>query len=395
MLILRLLRYLRGYVVFRASGGFVERFLNLLARERVPVWDGKKSGGAFIGSTYASSYKKLRAPARKTGVKLRLARKAGLPFKKKKYRRRTGLLVGAAVFCAFLFGMSRFIWRVDVAGNEEVPAEEIIVALDELGVAPGRLRSSIDVRACERQALLRLDRLSWIALNITGSAVHVEVKEIVQPPPMVDPKDPCNIVAKKSGQIVSMMVLAGEGLRSVGDTVLAGDILVSGITEDMYGQNLFRHARAKIIARVQEQLVVSVPLEQTRMAETGRVAARDHLLIFSWDLPLFWPGKIPAPFQLAREETPLAVFGRELPIRFLQERYTLLREEPVVYTEDEAKLLALESLALRQQSEFQNAEIIGKTAVGKVENGEFVITADYTVLMDICEERHIIVSNAQ
>lgn len=392
MFLLNFIRYLRGYVMFTVSGAFVERFLNLAARERIPIWDGHKRGDSFTGKTLASEYRKLRKHAKKTQVKLRVAEKSGAPFKRRQYRKRTGLLVGLGIFFVFVFLMSRFIWRVEVGGNERVAASDIIAVLEDIGVAPGALRASIDVRGVERRALLALDDMSWIALNIKGSTAYIEVRESDRKPAMIDPDMPCNIVAARSGQIMSMLVHSGQAVKAVGDTALEGDMLVSGITQDRLGQNLFKHARAQVIARVQHQIVVKVPLQQTKFIETGEVRYRRYVSIFGWDMPLFLPFKIPHPYHVDREKNMLTVSGEEMPCGILREKYVLMQEIPVTYTEDEAKLLALKELDLRQKAELTDAEILDKSAKGMLEGDSFVLIAEYVCTMDIAKERQILKS---
>lgn len=392
MFLLKLLRYLRGYVKFSATGAFVERFLNLAARDRIPIWDGRKRGDSFTGNTIASEYRKLRRHARKTHVKIRVTEKNGAPFKRHQYRRRTGLLVGLGIFLAFVFLMSRFIWRIEVGGNESVSEGEIIAVLEHIGVTTGKLRSSIDVRGAERRALLALDDLSWIALNIKGSAVHVEVRESDKKPEMIDPDMPCNIIAARSGQITSMLVHNGQAVKVIGDTVLEGDMIVSGITEDRLGQNLFKHARAQVIARVQHRITVKTPLNQTKFVETGEVRYRRFVHVLGWDLPLFLPIKIPQPYHVEREKSMLTISGEELPCGILREKYTLMQEVPVKYTEAEAKQLALNELSFRQRLELDGAEIIEQTSVGALENDSFVLVTDFVCTMDVAKEKQILKS---
>lgn len=392
MFLLKFIRYLRGYVKFRVQGTFIERFLNLAARDRIPIWDGVKRGDIYTGKTIAGAYRKLRRHAKKTSVRMRVVEKHGAPFTRRKYRKRTGLLVGFGIFLGFIFLMSRFIWRVEVSGNERVSESTIIAALENIGVTPGRLRSSIDVRGAERRALLALDDLSWIALNIRGSAVHVAVRESEPPPMMIDPKTPCNVVAARSGQIVSMIVYDGQRVKTLGDSVLEGDIIVSGITQDRLGQNLFKHARAKIVARVQHRITVETPLVQNEFVETGEIRSRRFLHVFNWDLPLFWPRKIPQPYHVERDTRMLTVSGTELPLGILSEKYFLMREDAVTHTEAEAKLLALKELSLRQKVELEKAEILDKTANGSLKDGVFTITADYVCIMDIANEKQILKS---
>lgn len=392
MFFLNLIRYLRGYVDFLVQGAFIERFINLTARDRVPIWDGRKRGESYTGKTIAGQYKRLRPLAKKAGVHIRVTGKHGAPFTRRKYRRRTGIVVGVCIFIAFIFVTSRFIWRVEVTGNERVSERQILSELEELGVIPGKLRSSINVRGVERRALIKLDELSWIALNIRGSAVHVVVREREPKPIMIDSGMPCNVVAARSGQIIEMVAYSGQRVKAVGDTAMEGDILVSGITEDRHGQNLFKHARARVVARVQHRIVVSVPLEQTHFVETGAIKKRNFLHLFEWDIPLFWPSKIPQPYHVEREKSMLKVGETELPVGIINEKYVLMREEPIAYTEDEAKHMGLTELNAKQKVELQDAEIIDKTATGMLNDGVFTITADYVCMMDIAEEREILMS---
>ncbi len=392
MFILNLLRFLRGYVRFVVKGIFVERFLNLAARDRIPIWGGNKRVDEFTGFTLASEYHKLRRHAKKSNVRMHVVEKNGAPFTRHKYRKRVGLLVGLGIFFVFMFIMSRFIWRIEVFGNNRVSESSIVAALEEIGVTPGKLRSSIDVRAAERRALLKLDDLAWIALNFDGSAVHVIVRESDALPPMIDPDTPCNVVALRSGQITSMLVYNGQAVKMIGDTVLEGDVIVSGITQDRVGQNLFKHARAQVMARVQHQIIVKTPLVQNKYVETGEVRYRRFLHVFGWDLPLFWPRKIPQPYHAEREKNMVFISGAELPIGILREKYTLMREEPVTYTEIEAKKLALNELAARQKAELGGAAILDKTAVGKLNDDNFTLIVDYVCQMDVAKEKEILKS---
>lgn len=392
MFLLNLVRYLRGYVEFIVTGAFVERFLNLAARERIPIWDGRKRGDSFTGKTLASEYHKLRKHAKKTHVKMHVSNKSGAPFKRRQYRKRTGLLTGFCIFLGFIFLMSCFIWRIEINGNSYTSEREIIAVLEEIGVTPGVLRSSIDVRGAERRVLLALDDLSWVALNIKGSAVHVEVRESDRKPVMIDPDMPCNIVASRSGQIISMVVHSGQAVKQIGDTALEGDMLVSGITQDRLGQNLFKHARAQVIAMVQHRIIIKVPLTQTEFVETGEVRIRRFVHVLGWDLPLFWPFKIPQPYHVERERNMLSISSEELPCGLFLEKYTLMQEVPVTYSEDEARILALKELDMRQKAELTDAEILDKSASGKLDGDVFILSADYVCKMDIASEKQILKS---
>jgi similar to stage IV sporulation protein len=391
--ILTFLRYLRGYVVFSIRGAYVERFFNLAARNGIPVWNTFRRGDVFYGKTFAKSYRKLHKHARATGVRLRVAKKSGVPFKRRKYRKRIGLLLGFEIFFAFILLTSQFIWRVEVNGNNRVAESEIVAALDELGIKPGTLKASVDVRGAERRLLLELDRLSWVALNITGSAAYIEVRENEPPPQMVDPSVPCNIVAARSGQILDMLVMNGQPIKNIGDAVLQNEIVVSGVTQTSLGQNSFKHARARVMAQVEHRIEINTPYDQLVFQETGEIATRKYLRVFGWDFPLYPPFKIPAPYHAEREFKPFTLFGNELFSGIFTERYHLMREVPVTYSGYEAKALALRELGALEKAELPGAEILSKNMFSRSDGETYTLVADYICIMDIAAEKPILLSD--
>ncbi|MDR2932224.1 MAG: sporulation protein YqfD [Oscillospiraceae bacterium] len=384
------MRYSRGYVVFTAAGDFVERFLNLAARDRIAIWDGHKTGDTYTGATDIKSYRKLRKHAKNAGVRLRISQKEGVPFQRYRYRKRKGLLVGLAIFAAFLFIMSRFIWRVEVSSTGGVPESTIVRALENIGVRPGVPRASIDVRDSERRALLLLHDLSWIALNIEGSIVHVEYSQSVAPPDMIDPNAPCNIIASASGQINALNIYDGQPLVALGDTVMKGDVIVSGITQDRLGQSLFRHAQAQVIARVTHTIEIEVPMQQTRYIETGDERGRNYLGVMGFEIPLFLPFKIPHPYHVERVREPVTLFSLETPVWTLRERYILMEEVPVTLSKEEARKQALLELAATEKVALEGAEIYDKKMGVTTQDGHYILHVEYDCAMDIAEEQEIL-----
>lgn len=395
MLLLDFGRYLRGYVRFTAKGPFVERFLNLAAKNRIPIWDGRKSGDTYTGCVDIKGYKQLRRHAKKARVQMRIVEKQGVPFKRYKYRHRHGLAAGAALFALFVFIMSLFIWRIEVGGNDTVPETKILQVLDSLSIRPGILRGSIDVRASENRALLLLHELSWIAINIEGSTIHVEVKESVATPEIIDPKKPCNIVAGADGQILALHTYDGQALVQVGDTVMKGDVIVSGVTQDRLGQNRFRHAQAQAIARTDYRIEIPVPLSQTSYTETGKVRRRNFLDIMGFDLPLFLPFPIPQPYYVQREENPVTLFSLGTPLTLLKEDYILMEGTPILLTEEEAQKQALAELAQAEELQLSKAEVHSRSLTAAVLDGVYILRADYQVSMDIAVENEILLDHSK
>ena len=392
MFLLRLIRYFRGSVRFKASGPFAERFVNLAARAGIPLWDFSRQGESFFATAYAAGYKKLRHIATKSGSKIRIQRKNGAPFVRQRYRNRLGLPAGIFVFTVFLFVMSSFIWRIEVNGLDTLPESRVLSAFEELGIRPGRLRAGIDVRDCERRALLKIPELAWVALNIDGSTATIEVSERVLPPVVIDAHDPCNIIAAKSGQITAMRVYEGQAMTEVGFAVQQGDLLISGITQDSFEKNLFRHARGEIIARTIHEIQLSVPLKQQQYIPTGEVKKRNFLELLGINLPLFLPSGISGFYHIERESSPLILFGAKLPIQLHRRRYNIMQQQELVLDDVAAKEQALRELAAIESLELAGAEILERSMSGFTENGHFNLTAVYDCIMDIGEQRKIAIS---
>ena len=94
MLIIKLIRFFTGYVSFSAHGGFCERFVNLCTLNRIPLWNMKRQSDTLFADTTVRGYKSIRQSAHRSGVKLKIVKKHGLPFLMEHNRRRRGILIG-------------------------------------------------------------------------------------------------------------------------------------------------------------------------------------------------------------------------------------------------------------------------------------------------------------
>ena len=137
MFILKFVRFVLGYVLFTATGGFPERFINLCTQHNIPLWDLKHLGDTVEGKTTVSGYKRIRPAARRSGVRVRISKKCGLPFLRERNKKHAGLLVGVALAALLLCILSTRIWTVRVEGNVQIHDEQILRAAKSLGVEGG------------------------------------------------------------------------------------------------------------------------------------------------------------------------------------------------------------------------------------------------------------------
>ena len=97
MSVISIIRFFRGTVRFSIRDGFLERFINLCAQNRVPVWEGRREGNRYTACTTLTGSRRLPELAQKAGVVLEPGRQGGAPVLLRRYRKRTGLFAGAAL----------------------------------------------------------------------------------------------------------------------------------------------------------------------------------------------------------------------------------------------------------------------------------------------------------
>lgn len=350
MFILSLIRFLRGYVSFIGKGGFPERFLNLCAREEIGVWNVKHSGGALTANVAAAEYHLLRPCAAKAGMKLSVSRRIGFSFLVYRYRKRVGVLVGAAVFVLILTFSSNFVWTIRVEGNDKTDASVILHTMEELGLRAGVMRSKIEINETELEALRRLSDLSWVSVNIRGSVATVEVRERTPAPEMLDESVACNVVAARDGCIVRIEAYEGNAKVRVGEAVVKGDLLISGVMESKLETTRFVHARGNIIASTSKKLEAEIPLVQERLTPTGQKKKKYSVELFGIRIPLYFSAPKGEEWQLSERENRLRLLGRDLPFAFFGSDYTQVEKVPFNLSTEEAKAQARQALNLQKQA---------------------------------------------
>ena len=288
MPLIRLLRRIRGFVRFSLRGGCPERVVTLAAREGVLVRDLHKTADGVSAYVDAKDYRKLRRHAKSNGCRMRVEKKFGLPFLFVRGRRRSGLIAGAVAAALLLALLSRSVWVMDVRGNSAVPEGEILYVLRRQGVYPGAFKSDIDLISAEQNALLELPELSWLAVNLRGSRASVEVRERTRAPEAVPLSSPCNIVAARGGTITRISAFNGDAVVKAGDSVAAGDLLVSGLTDELGAV----HAIAECIAEVPVKIDVFIPYVSVRREYTGETVKKTTLHLFNLNIPLSFFKKI-------------------------------------------------------------------------------------------------------
>lgn len=381
MFFIYLIRFLTGYVRFRAKGGFPERFINLCSKENVPLWDIGGGKGEMHAKTTIRGYHRIRPCARKSGMRPRVTGRYGLPFFLHRHRRRIGLLCGAGAAVLIVCLLSSMLWTIDVQGNETVSDAEILSVFEELGVHIGARRSQIDVEEVQRTAARKLNDLAWLALNIKGSAAVIEVRERIPAPKVENDTTPRNILAARDGTIVSMEVYEGEAAVKKGQAVLKGDLLINSVVTNKDLSVSFKHARGVAVAQTRHTVTHTFPFRQKARRYTGEVSERYQLSFFGLRLPFGFDKQPQGDAERFLYRNTLRMNGVPIPIyteTSLQRGYA---EQEVTLTKEQALQAAAAEFERMAARELKEAKILEQKVEVHFTQDSCVITGTYS-----CEE---------
>ena len=284
MIVIKLFRLLSGFVIFRASGGFPERFLNLCRAEHIPIWRLRSGSEGLTARTAAADYKRLRPVAAKAGMRLELLRKRGAPFALRQLRGRQGLLIGAGCVCLLLCLLHGRIWSIELQNATAVPSAEILAAFAQAGVRTGARMAALDEGTVERAAVLQLPRIQWVNINFGGCAAVIDVRE-AKPDAIEDNTNaPANLVAARDGTILLMQPFRGTAAVRRGLPVLKGELLISGMTENKDGTTRFCRAAGYVTAQTRRRCTAAQPKHAALKMQTG-MRRRARPQVFSLAMP--------------------------------------------------------------------------------------------------------------
>lgn len=352
MIIIEFIRYLFGYINFRAWGGFADRFINLCTKDEIPLWNIRNINGNITASTTIDGYLSIRSAARKSGMRVRATEKKGLIFFLKRNKLRAGLFLGVAVSAVIVAILSQFVWSVSLVGNVTLDDDYILNTFEKYGVCVGSKISSVDTELAAQNAMSEIEKLSWASVNLKGSVMVIEVREKTDAPEIYDSKTPTNLVAGEDGVILSIDVLYGNEEVKPGSAVLKGDLLISGLISHPDGSESVIHADGYVKALVQKKETFSYT--DFSLYSQKEEKTRSQLFFFGVRIPL---GTAVPEENFTEHKSFLKNEEMLLPLGIITQYGANFSEEP--FTPDDAmqKKIALFSNALYTKNLLETSHI--------------------------------------
>lgn len=134
--------YLLGYATISVEGYFIERFINICISKQILLWNMKRKKSSFLFANIAiKDFKKIRQVAKITKCQVKIQKKKGLPFVLHRYQKRKLLVALIASIFLIIFGLSNFVWNIEITGINTIPEEELRNQLNEYGLSLGKLKA--------------------------------------------------------------------------------------------------------------------------------------------------------------------------------------------------------------------------------------------------------------
>lgn len=398
------LKFLKGYVCIRVSGFSPERFMNLCSNRNILLWDIRKDRDVYYMCLSISGFYKLRPIVKKTGTKVAIVKRCGLPFFMPKMWKRKVFILGFLLAAAFWVQTSRYIWAIEIEGNFMLTQDILMDFLEENQVCTGMKKESLNIEELEQNIRKEFYQITWTSAKLEGTKLTIQIKEneLLEMEGEAEKENTMtasNLVAEQDGMIVSMIVREGIPQVTIGQEVKKGDVLVAGNVPVYQEDGTIRkyqycNADADIILEHVLKVEEALPLHYEKKSYTGREKKQFYLEIFGKIIRF---GRQKSPFlsydSIDSNKQVQLLANYYLPIIYgsrVYREYYIVEEK---YTEEEAKFLLNEKFEkIIENLEEKGVQIIGKDVkietndVKWVFNGEFVVQEKTGINVAIEEE---------
>lgn len=273
--------YLSGYVIIDIKGKNLERFLNRVVQSGGDIWRVRRTGSESVRACVSvATFYALRPIVRQCGVSVSIAAKRGAVVSLSRFRFRKALLYGWIVVLALIIAASRYVWILDVSGCDRVNADELIASLKDMGVGIGTHKRAVATYSLGQRLMATDERIAWAGVSISGVVLKIEISEAGENRPNKTQNETISLYAAKDGVITSLKVIDGKAKVNVGDAVVKGQELVSGILRNDELGFITTAARGAVSANVAYVVSAKVGPTIEKLSLSGTEAYYNAVKLF-------------------------------------------------------------------------------------------------------------------
>lgn len=370
--------WLLGVVRFSVEGGATERFLNECMAAGLSVSRIKANTLGFTAWIPARQYHCVHKFAYKCRCHVHVDRKIGLRFRFHRYRNRLGIACGIIFFMLICWWMQGYIWTVNYYNLPAQTAARLEEKLFDVGIAPGVRPDSDSLNLIRQKLLLENPEFSSLSFHFIKGRLMVEAIMRDAKPDIVDNHTPMDIVASREGVLEVVEVYSGYAVRSVGQSVMPGDVIVSHTyTDQLSGATVTGYARARIVARTLTTYRCEQPYIFEAKYPTGEEESYLTLHLGEKTVPLYREQELPANYQTSRRVAAAAPMGWSFPAALEWQDVTGVTTKQIQLTPEQAEARAKYLCQAQIAATLANGDII--KADEKVEHSDTGVVYSITV----------------
>ncbi len=282
MFLLKLFYFLKGYVIIDIIGEKGGKLLSLANEKNLRLWNVTPDKAYCM----LRDLKPLLCLAREYAIGVKVLKEVSFfGFLQKSLG---GIFIGTAVVCLLMAVSAGYVWEIEVNGCKNEVRSEVLEVLQKQGLEVGVKKSTLpDGNTLRDSIIYSVDGINWAWVYFDGTLARVEVSYSPTHEPVPERGEPCNITAVRDGVIVSVSATSGRKCVAVGQTVLAGDILISGaMPGGMLTDPYQVSAEGEVLAQTVYTRSATLPLLKTYTKDTGEQFVRRSLRFFDIELPL-------------------------------------------------------------------------------------------------------------
>lgn len=381
------LKYLRGYLRIRVSGFSPERFMNLCSNKGILLWNIVREGDVYYMNVHLKGFRELRPIVRKTGTRVAVLNRYGLPFFLPKLFRRKVFVGGLLLVIAFWIWSSTYVWDIDLNGNSRITDDIFQDFLNDNRVAPGMRKSALDIEALEKEIRRTFPEVTWASAKLNGTRLQIDIKE--NDAPILGEKEKreagSDLVSEYEGTVVSIIVRSGVPNVSLGDVVEKGAVLVQGrvpiYNEDATVREYYYvDADADVVLEHVRTFSARLPFDHVQKEYTGREKKSYYFRIGGKELHLSGKRPFLVYDSVVRESRPLLFQKLSIPIYFGSSSHREYQNVEYEYSLSQAEEELNKKLSVFLTSlEEKGVQIIEKDVKIDTSGNAWVISGEFLV----------------
>ncbi len=335
----KVFRYFRGYSKIRVEGKNVKRFFKSCVNRNIILEDLVLSEGLIYASVINSELEEIKKLTSKTNVELRILSTKGFPeVIKTLLNHPIKVSLSLLIVLIYMFLNTRIL-KIVIDGNSEISDEIILNELQNSNIQFFSSIKSLDCGKIEHLILKNHENIKWCSVFTNGNVLNILIDEenIIE----TEPSNYQYCISNVYGTVKKIYIRSGYSKLKPGDTVMPGDILISGVIpvtnsyEEIIGERIVIPDGDIILEFTCCEQIVQ-PLAVNLKEYTGE---EKKSLDFYWNnnkLFSYLPSISYESCDIITENKGISVFGIDLPVNLIIYQFNETENTLKNYTQEEA-----------------------------------------------------------